>query len=107
VYVVAVVPGIDRVAREGRPNPVAVDGPLGNLTYWSGGSIFSVSTDLEASTAARTLLDDLRHQYVFAIEPTSVSTPGWRPLDVRMQRKGLTVRARSGYYAGLAPRDGQ
>jgi Ca-activated chloride channel family protein len=106
VYVVAVVPWVDRIAREGRPNPVAVDGPLGNLTYWSGGSIFTVSNDSEASVAARTLLEDLRHQYVFAIEPAAAAS-GWRPLDIRLQRKGLTVRARAGYYAGVAPRDGQ
>ena len=107
VYVVAVVAPIDRPADGGRPSPVSPTGPLGNLTYWTGGSIFVVSDDLQASEAARTLLVELRHQYVFAFESAGASPPGWRPLDVRLQRRGLSVRARSGYYAALARRDGQ
>jgi len=79
--------------------------PLENLTYWSGGEMFAVSTDADASVAARTLLEDLRHQYIVAVEPATVSAPSWRPLDVRLQRKGLTVRARAGYYAGAPRRD--
>jgi Ca-activated chloride channel family protein len=104
VYVIAVVSAVDRT-----DGPAAVkgratfdpSGPLGNLCYWTGGTMFTVTTDAEASVAARTLLAELRHQYLMAIE--AANTPGWRPIDVRTRRRELSVRARTGYYAA-APR---
>jgi hypothetical protein len=43
---------------------------------------------------------ELRQQYFLAIESASVS--GWYRLDVKTRRRGLTVRARIGYFAGAA-----
>jgi len=48
--------------------------------------------------AARQIVDELRHQYLMAVE--SNSSPGWHPLVVRARNKDLVVRARSGYIAG-------
>jgi hypothetical protein len=47
---------------------------------------------------ARQIIDELRHQYLIAFE--SSGKPGWHPLQVRARDKDLTVRARSGYFAG-------
>lgn len=107
VYVVAVVSPVDKpgvVTDAGLGGTFAPTGPLGNLSWWTGGTMFFVTNDAEASVAARTLLAELRHQYFLAFE--GATTPGWRPLDIRLKRSDLTVRARSGYYAAMPRRAG-
>ena len=44
----------------------------------------------------------MRHQYFLAIE--SSQSAGWYQLEVRTKRRGFTVRARTGYFAGERPR---
>jgi hypothetical protein len=44
------------------------------------------------------LIDELRQQYVLAIE--AANGREWRRLDVRVRRPSTTVKARSGYFAG-------
>jgi Ca-activated chloride channel family protein len=102
VYVIAVVSPLDHPGEQGYVGGPQVDqaaGMLSNLAWWTGGHVFVVSTDAHASVAARTLLAELRHQYVLAFE--SSGEAGWRPLDVRLRRPALTVRARSGYFSSL------
>jgi VWFA-related protein len=100
VYVFAVVLSIDNPSADtsttaGRS---VLEGPLSDLAAWTGGHVFVASTPSERSSAARQILDELRHQYLIAFE--SSGTPGWHPLEVRARGKDLTVRARSGYIAG-------
>jgi Ca-activated chloride channel family protein len=100
VYVVAVLSRFDRPS--GRPSDrggrvgEAIDA-LAALAWGSGGEVFAVSSEADASLAARSLLTALRHQYVLAFE--SGEGAGWRPLDIRLRRRELTVRARSGYMS--------
>jgi Ca-activated chloride channel family protein len=101
VYIVGVVPGIDNPTSP--TSVVTVErsaflGPLGNLASWTGGDVFVVSTFAERGLAARQIVDELRHQYLFAFDASTV--PGWHRLQIRMRNKDLTVRARSGYIAG-------
>jgi hypothetical protein len=49
--------------------------------------------------AARQIVDELRHQYLLAIE-ASATQRGWRPREVRARDRDLKVRARAGYTAG-------
>jgi hypothetical protein len=56
--------------------------------------VFYVSS-LGPSPTAEALLTAIRHQYFLAIE--SAAEPGRHALEVKMKRKGLNVRARSGY----------
>jgi hypothetical protein len=76
----------------------ALTGSLSNLAYWTGGDAFVVSSIVERSLMARRIVDELRQQYLIAFEASA--EPGWHPLLVRMRDKELTVRARSGYFAG-------
>jgi VWFA-related protein len=100
VYIFAVVPSIDNPSTEYSTNDgsSALAGPLSDLADWTGGHIFMVSTPAARSAAARQIVDELRHQYLIVFE--SSGTSGWHPLVVRARKKGLTVRARSGYIAG-------
>lgn len=105
VYIVAVVspldhPGVASAVHSERPLPV---GDLADLARWTGGELFLSSTPAHTSTAAREIVNELRHQYLIAFEPTGAA--GWHPLEVRARRGDLVVRARSGYIAGPGPRD--
>jgi len=105
VYVVAVVSPVDRAGdRSSLGGGQAADatGALSKLAWWTGGEAFVVSGDADASLAARAVLAALRHQYVLAFE--SAGAAGWKPLDVRLRRRELTVRARSGYFSTPAAR---
>lgn len=101
VYIIGIVPSIDNPSEQ-----VAVNGAdhsalaraLTNLSEWTGGRTFVVSTIAERSQMARQLVEELRHQYLIAFEASTL--PGWHPLVVRMRDKDLSVRARSGYIAG-------
>ncbi len=101
VYIVGIVPSIDNPAA---PNAAvtmersAFVGPLSNLAYWTGGQVFVASTLTERNQAARQLVDELRHQYLMAVNASTV--PGWHRLQVRMRNRDFSVRARSGYIAG-------
>ena len=101
VYIVGIVPPIDNPSGQNAlsgadRSPLAR--ALTNLSEWTGGRTFAVSTIAERSQMARQLIDELRHQYLIAFEASTL--PGWHPLVVRMRDKDLTVRARSGYIAG-------
>jgi Ca-activated chloride channel homolog len=100
IYIVGVVSAIDDpnslIGAVGQRSPLA--GPLYNLAHWTGGQVFVVSAQLARVTAARQIVDELRHQYLIAFE--SSGRPGWHPLEVRARGKDLVVRARSGYIAG-------
>jgi len=101
VYVVGLVPSIDNpAATVAVPSAVksALVGSLADLAEWTGGHSFVVSTPAERSVVARQIVDELQHQYLIAFE--SSGKPGWHPLVVRARDKDLTVRARSGYFAG-------
>ncbi len=105
VYIVAVVspldhPGVASAVDSERPLPV---GDLADLARWTGGELFLSSTPAHTSTAAREIVNELRHQYLIAFEPTG--TAGWHSVEVRARRGGLMVRARSGYIAGPGPKD--
>ncbi len=97
VYVLAVVSPLDTLDSNTGKLGMAATGQLKNLAWWTGGDAFIVSSPAQMSVASRAVLSDLRHQYVLAIEASSVS--GWRPLDIRTRRRELQVRARSGYFA--------
>ena len=105
VYVIAVVSPIDHQGEKtfvGGGQVTAATSALTNLAWWTGGNVHVVSGDAQASVAARAVLAELRHQYVLAFE--SAGAPGWRPLDIRLRRRELTVRARSGYFSTPAAR---
>ena len=96
VYVLSVLSQIDLAAARADEGRLTPTGQLSNLAYWTGGNAFAVSTPADASVATQQLLADLRHQYLLAFEATGAA--GWRPLDIRLRKRELTIRARSGYF---------
>jgi Ca-activated chloride channel homolog len=99
VYLLTVVGSIDAHAERVRTARAQPDtGTLSDLARWTGGELFASSGSAESSTAARRIVEELRHQYLIAFEPSGV--PGWHPLEVRVRHRDHTVQARSGYVAG-------
>ena len=102
VYVVAAVSPLDH---PGAPTAVVADtanGGLANVANWTGGELLYVSESNQIPVVAKELLRMMRHQYLLAIE--SSQSAGWYRLEVRTKRRGFTVRARTGYFAGERPR---
>jgi Ca-activated chloride channel homolog len=100
VFVVATVPSLDQrmmLQTSERSTPSAT-ADLRDLSDWTGGQLVFASTLLETQTASVKLIDELRQQYVLAIEAADVRE--WRRLEVRVRRPAAVVRARNGYFAG-------
>ena len=100
VYIVATVATPDRVALlEGAERTGPSNGAdLRDLAQWTGGHMVFAGSMAETVTAATSLLNELRQQYVLAIE--AASTHEWRRLEVRVKRASASVKARSGYFGG-------
>jgi Ca-activated chloride channel homolog len=102
VYIVATVPSIDqRAMMEATERGTRGDtADLRDLAEWTGGHLTFASTFTETIVAASSIVDELRQQYVLAIE--AAAEREWRRLDVRMKKPSAsaTVKARSGYFGG-------
>jgi VWFA-related protein len=99
VFIVATVPSVDqRALMESSDRPRADAADLRDLAEWTGGQFVFASTLNETVVAASTLVDDLRQEYVLAIEAAPANE--WRRLDVRVKRSSAKVKARSGYFGG-------
>lgn len=96
VYLIAVVSPVDHP--DNGAAAAARHTNLSNLVHWTGGTLVFVSAPAQVNVAVRDLITELRLQYLLAIEASSEA--GWRRLEVRAKRRGLVVRARSGYFAG-------
>jgi len=100
VFVVATVPSVDQrtlmETTERVPRPEAVD--LRDLAEWTGGQLVFASSFTETVVVASSLVEQLRQQYVLAIEAASARE--WRRLDVRVKHPAANVKARSGYFGG-------
>jgi Ca-activated chloride channel family protein len=96
VYVMTVASPSDREDRG--VHGAAPESALRTLAQWTGGDLFVTSAPAHESVAARQIVDELRHQYVFGFSASPAA--GWRPLDVKARDRDLTVRARRGYTGG-------
>jgi Ca-activated chloride channel family protein len=99
VYVVATLPNVDQVAMmESLERAGQSSADLRQLADWTGGRLLITSTNAETQVSATRLVDELRQQYVIAIEAAGVNE--WRRLEVKVRERSATVKARSGYFGG-------
>jgi Ca-activated chloride channel homolog len=80
--------------------PAANDGQAGlaQLVAWTGGDVRYLAEAAGLDRTIGALMAELRQQYFLAIQSDSAS--GWHRIDVRTRRRDLSVRARTGYFAG-------
>jgi len=100
VFIVATVPSVDqRVMLEASERGGRSDtADLRDLAEWTGGQLVFATTAVETIVVASNIVDELRQQYVLAIEAARARE--WRRLDVRVKQPSMTVKARSGYFGG-------
>jgi VWFA-related protein len=73
---------------------------LNNLAEPAGGRAFKVETKTPLSKIFQTIEDEMRSQYALGYVPTNRAHDGsFRKLQVRVQKPGLRVRTRKGYFA--------
>jgi Ca-activated chloride channel homolog len=95
----------DRVLETARQSDVVVYGVatrprsdfLDEIASLTGGRVIEVERDANPGAAFRSILDEFRHRYLVTYTPRGVARDGWHKLEVRVNRRGATVRARPGY----------
>jgi VWFA-related protein len=70
---------------------------LESLADATGGGVLRVSAGADLRGVFRRILQEFRSRYVLAYAPSGVPLGGFHRLDVRVKRRGLTVKARPGY----------
>jgi Ca-activated chloride channel homolog len=75
------------------------------LAARTGGRAFHLQDPARLVDTLRRIARELRFQYLLGYAPASApaSQGEWRPIEVRVTRPGVTVRAREGYLTGQAP----
>ena len=76
--------------------------PLEDLTEATGGEMIRVTSSTDLRSGFQRILQEFRSRYVLAFRPSGVSLSGLHRLDVRVKRRGLSVKARTGYI-GVEP----
>jgi Ca-activated chloride channel family protein len=71
------------------------------LATISGGRSFQLADPARLQATLQAIAEDLRAQYLIGYAPPAASPDdgGWRGIQVRVDKSGVTVRARSGYIA--------
>jgi VWFA-related protein len=100
VFIVATVPSVDqRAMMESSDHGTREDAvDLRDLANWTGGQLVFATTPVETITVTANIVDELRQQYILAIE--AAREREWRRLDVRVKQRASKVKARSGYFGG-------
>ena len=75
---------------------------LEELTDATGGDMLRVASATDLRGAFQKILQEFRSRYVLAYTPTGVPLSGLHRLEVRVKRRGATVKARPGYI-GVEP----
>jgi Ca-activated chloride channel homolog len=100
VYVFAVGDGVN--ADAAATNPKALYSPLAELARATGGDFFLANNPQLAVTGISRLVEELRHQYLIAFEPSSAQ--GMRRIEIRTKKADLKVSSRK-WYAGAGSTD--
>ena len=67
----------------------------------TGGRVMEAEWNTDLERVFSGILREYRQRYIVTFTPESVGTgDGWHTLDVKVKRRGATVRARSQYWAG-------
>jgi len=101
VYVFAVGDGVN--AEAAAANPKAEYSPLADLARATGGDFFVANSPALAVTGITRLVDELRHQYLIAFEPSSAA--GMRRIEISTKKRDLRVSSRKWYAGGNGSTD--
>jgi Ca-activated chloride channel homolog len=99
VFAVAQTETPEALAKEKeKENLLAPMNPLAELARATGGDYFVAGSPALAVNGILRLVEELRHQYLIAFEPSTAS--GMRQLEIKTRKNDLRVSARRWYTAG-------
>ena len=74
--------------------------PAEALTYFTGGQIYSFAREKALENAISDIGKDLNSQYLLSYSPNNKDEPGFHNIKVTVDRPGLKIRTRPGYWWG-------
>jgi VWFA-related protein len=93
VYAVDVDSRLDAITLQGK-------GRLTQYSFPTGGDVIAASSSQQIERLYSRLTDEARNQYTIGFDPTKTTGRGnYHTLEVRVERPGLYVTAREGYFA--------
>lgn len=72
---------------------------LRDLAAATGGSHFEIDSEHRLGQTFADILAEFRQRYVLSYRPQGVAADGWHRIDVRVNRRGAVVKARTGYFS--------
>ena len=69
-----------------------------DLTEATAGRGIAIESTKDLSATFTRILEEFRMRYLISYSPQGVGAAGWHRLEVRVKRRGVTVKARPGYY---------
>ena len=63
------------------------------------GKVLEVRSNDRLEATFVQILEEFRQRYLLSYSPTGVTKPGWHKIEVRVKRRGVTAKARPGYFA--------
>jgi VWFA-related protein len=74
--------------------------PAEAFSYFTGGRLYSFATQRTLETVITDIGADLNSQYLLSYSPNNTNEPGFHTIKVNVDRPGLKVRVRPGYWWG-------
>jgi VWFA-related protein len=74
--------------------------PAEAFSYFTGGKVYSFGTENGLEAALTDIGKDLNSQYLLSYSPNNKDEPGYHTIRVVVNRPGLKIRARPGYWWG-------
>jgi Ca-activated chloride channel family protein len=71
-----------------------------DLSEVTGGRLFAIESTKDLAATFANILEEFRMRYLVSYSPQGVASGGWHRLEVRVKNRGVTVKARPGYFAG-------
>jgi VWFA-related protein len=72
--------------------------PAEAFTYFTGGQIYNFATERGLEQAVSDIGKDLNSQYILSYSPNNADEPGFHNIKVTVNRPGLIIRTRPGYW---------
>ncbi len=74
--------------------------PAEAFTYFTGGSVYNFASERAMEDAIADIGKDLNSQYLLSYSPNDTNQPGFHNIRVVVDRPGLKIRTRPGYWWG-------
>lgn len=82
---------------------IFVDDPTDVLTSYTGGKEYSFMSQKSLDRAVSALGQEIHHQYLLSYSPNNLAEGGFHEIRVEVNRPGLEIRTRPGYWKAAEP----